>query len=72
MEEFDDLLEFVGSNGRYQNFLLYGALVPISFILALLSFSTIFTLFIPDHFCSPGFEMEPQELEAWKIKHIPK
>jgi hypothetical protein len=72
MEEFDDLLQFVGSNGRFQKFFLYGALVPIQFILALLSYITVFTLFIPDHFCSPGVPMEPNELEAWKVKNIPK
>jgi hypothetical protein len=71
MEEFDDLLELIGSRGRYQKFLLYGALVPISFILALLSYSTLFTLFIPDHHCSPDVELDPTELETWKIKNIP-
>lgn len=71
-EDFDDLLEIVGSQNAYQKFLLYVVLCPITAIEPILALNILFMLYEPDHWCSVPGRPDGTALEAWKNLTIPR
>lgn len=71
VEDFDDILDVIGSQGKFQKFLLYAVVCPITAIQPFLTLNAIFMLFVPDHWCHvPGRDNETS-IEQWKILTIP-
>jgi len=52
VEDFQDILEIVGSQGKYQRRYLYFMLCPMMVVLGLVYTHTLFMLFVPEHHCS--------------------
>lgn len=66
VEEFDDILEVVGSFGRYQKWLLLLIFMPVSFFAAFTSNLFLFQMVLPDHWCHvPGRENTSLSVTAW-------
>lgn len=71
LEDFDDVLDIIGSQGKFQKFLLYAVVCPITAIQPFLTLNAIFMLFTPEHWCHvPGRDNETS-LDQWKILTIP-
>ncbi|ODM93566.1 Organic cation transporter 1 [Orchesella cincta] len=70
-EEFDDILDIIGSQGRFQKFLLYVVVCPITAIQPFLTLNAIFMLFTPEHWCHVPGRDNYTDLETWKIRTIP-
>ena len=71
-EDFDDLLDLVGAEGRFQKLFLYAVLGPVSLLAPLFMFNIIFMVYEPDHWCHvPGRDNET-DLETWKNLTLPK
>jgi hypothetical protein len=72
VHEFDDILDIVGSQGKYQKFLLYGFILPFSALMPFFTLNTIFLLSEPDHWCHVmGREDTSLSLEQWKNLTLP-
>lgn len=48
-DEFDDILDVIGSQGRFQKMLLYAIVCPITALEPFLTLNMIFLLYQPDH-----------------------
>ncbi|CAG7696955.1 unnamed protein product [Allacma fusca] len=69
-EDFDQLLDKVGSIGSYQKIFLYAVLGPITALMPFFSLSSIFILSEPEHWCHvPGRNVTT--MEEWKRLTIP-
>lgn len=71
IEDFDDILDVIGSQGKFQKFLLYAVVCPITAIQPFLTLNAIFMLFVPDHWCHVPGRDNDTTLEHWKILTIP-
>jgi hypothetical protein len=71
-EDFDDILDIIGSQGRFQKFFLYAVLGPITTIEPILNLNILFMLYEPDHWCSVAGRPENATVEAWKNLTIPR
>lgn len=71
MKDFQDLLELIGSKGRYQKFLLYVVMSPIVALGAFLSMNAIFILYVPPHNCNVPGQPIDLPLEEWKNLTLP-
>ncbi|CAG7723791.1 unnamed protein product [Allacma fusca] len=70
LDDFDGMLEAVGSEGRFQKILLYVLICPIAVSEPFFSMSMFFLLYIPNHWCHvPGRGNVTEEL--WKQMTIP-
>lgn len=72
-EAMDDLLELVGSNGKFQK--RFGWLFNCAclFVLAMVSQNIYFTFAIPKHWCHvPGRELTGYSEEEWRNLTIPR
>ncbi|XP_035709656.1 organic cation transporter 1 isoform X2 [Folsomia candida] len=71
-EDFDDILELVGSQGKFQKFLLYVVLCPVTAIEPVLALNMLFMLYEPDHWCNVPGRPENMTLDSWKNLTIPR
>ncbi|OXA51603.1 organic cation transporter 1 [Folsomia candida] len=70
--EFDDILDIIGSQGRVQKLLLYAAICPITAIEPFITLNMIFLLFQPEHWCYVhGRDPNITSLTDWKNFYIP-
>lgn len=70
-EDFDEILDMVGSEGKFQKILLYAVLCPIVTVSPFLVLNTVFMWDVPDHYCRvPGMEAD-MDLEVWKNRTLP-
>ncbi|KFM65312.1 Organic cation transporter 1, partial [Stegodyphus mimosarum] len=49
--EFENILEKIGGNGRYQTHLVILFLIPITMLLPIINMNVIFMASVPDHWC---------------------
>lgn len=70
--EFEDILNLIGSQGRYQKILLYGILCPFIAASPFFVLNQIFLLDIPDHWCKVEYGNFTYELDEWKNLTIPR
>ena len=70
-EDFDDVLEVVGSEGKYQKLLLYVMLSPLTAIMPLFVMNTIFLVSVPDHWCHVPGRPNDTDLDTWKNLTLP-
>ena len=73
MKELEEIIEEVGGSGRYQKRLLYVVLGPLFFILPLAAVNEIFSLNVPEHWCSHAMqkELDYNETQEWKECFLP-
>jgi len=71
-EDFDDILDIIGSQGRFQKLFLYAVLCPITAIEPILNLNLLFMLFEPDHWCAVDGRPENMTTGAWKNLTIPR
>lgn len=70
-EDFDEILDMIGSEGKFQKILLYAVLCPIVTVSPFLLLNTVFMWDTPDHFCHvPGRDLG-MPLEEWKNLTLP-
>ncbi|CAL8092584.1 unnamed protein product [Orchesella dallaii] len=70
-EDFEEILEVVGSQGRFQKILLYAVLCPIVTVSPFLVLNTVFMWDVPDHSCHvPGRDPD-MSIEEWKNLTLP-
>lgn len=74
MKEFEDLIEEIDGQGRYQKRLLYVVLSPLFFFLPLSWLNELFLLHVPDHWCyHPSQEnLSLSEVAEWRECFLPK
>ena len=71
-EDFDDVLEVVGAEGRYQRFLLWAVMCPIITVQPIFTLNALFMLNQPNHWCAvPGNVNNSIPIDAWKNMTIP-
>ncbi|CAG7834483.1 unnamed protein product [Allacma fusca] len=70
-DDFDDILEIIGSQGKFQKILLYGVLAPLTAAEPLFILNIIFMLFEPDHWCHVPGRDNLTDVETWKNLTIP-
>lgn len=70
---FDDIMEIIGNNGKYQkrfNIIFNFILV---FFSTLIYMNIIYSLMIPDHWCFvSGIELTNMTMKEWKNYTIPR
>ncbi|CAG7726486.1 unnamed protein product [Allacma fusca] len=71
LKDFDDILEMVGSEGKYQKLILYGVVTPITMAFPFLVLQWIFMLSIPDHWCHVPGKPDDTSLFDWKNQTLP-
>lgn len=72
MREFDDILQTVGSFGKYQKLRIAVLFVPISFFFGFTSTSAMFELVVLPHWCHvPGRENTSLSPEEWRNLTVP-
>ncbi|CAG7696957.1 unnamed protein product [Allacma fusca] len=71
IKDFDEILDIVGAQGRYQKFLLYAVMCPIAALEPFLTLNTIFMLFEPEHWCQVPGRLNETSLDAWKNSTLP-
>lgn len=71
-EDFEEILELVGSESRYQKILLYGILCPIVGIIPLLALNALFMWDTPDHWCHVPGIVQGMSITDWKNKTLPR
>lgn len=71
VEDFDDILNIIGSQGKFQKFLLYAVVCPITAIQPFITLNVIFMLFTPDHWCLVPGRDNDTDIETWKTLTIP-
>ncbi|XP_035211209.1 solute carrier family 22 member 5-like isoform X2 [Stegodyphus dumicola] len=49
--EFEDILEEIGGNGKYQKHLIIFLLIPVTMLLPIINMNVIFMASVPDHWC---------------------
>ncbi|XP_045109904.1 organic cation transporter protein-like isoform X2 [Portunus trituberculatus] len=65
-QDFDDILEVVGSFGRYQKKMMFLIFMPVSFFAAFTSNLFLFQMVMPDYWChTPGREKTSLSLAQW-------
>lgn len=70
-EDFEQILDLVGSEGKYQKILVYAVLCPIVTFSPFLVLNTVFMWDIPDHWCHvPGKDPGMNE-SSWKNLTLP-
>lgn len=69
--DFDEILEVIGSSGKFQKIFLYTVVCPIIAMYPFPSLSTIFMWDIPDHFCHVPGKPNNISLETWKNLTLP-
>ncbi|XP_069166369.1 solute carrier family 22 member 1 [Procambarus clarkii] len=71
--EFDDVLEQIGSFGRYQKFAIFILLFPSGFFSAFMMNQLLFQVVVPDHWCHvPGRETTGMSTDEWRALTIPR
>ena len=70
-DEFDDILEIVGSQGTFQKIILYAIICPIVTLEPLFTLNTIFMLYLPDHWCHVPGRGNFTSLQSWKDYTLP-
>ncbi|XP_063879611.1 organic cation transporter 1-like isoform X2 [Scylla paramamosain] len=66
-QDFDDILEVVGSFGRYQKMMMFLIFMPVSFFAAFTSNLFLFQMVLPDYWChTPGRENTSLSLAEWR------
>lgn len=70
-EDFDEILEVIGSAGKFQKILLYAVLCPIVTIYPFSELSSVFMWDIPEHFCHVPGKPDNVSLESWKNLTLP-
>ena len=71
IEDFDELLDIVGSEGRFQKILLYGYLGPLSLLVPLFMYNIVFMVYQPDHWCHVPGRNSTTDLDTWKSLTLP-
>ncbi|CAG7837135.1 unnamed protein product [Allacma fusca] len=71
-KDFDDILEIVGGNGKYQKIILFGVVTPLIIICPLFVMNRIFIMSVPDHWCHVPGKPNETSTEEWKNMTIPK
>lgn len=70
--DFDQILELIGSEGKFQKILLYGVLCPMVTISPFLGMQVLFMWDIPEHYCHvPGWNSSEMSLVSWKNLTLP-
>ncbi|XP_063849801.1 beta-alanine transporter-like [Scylla paramamosain] len=70
--DFDDILQHVGSFGKYQKLRIVLLFLPCSFFFGYVSTSPMFEMVVPPHWCHvPGRENTSLALDEWKNLTIP-
>lgn len=71
--DIDDILELMGSFGRYQRNLLLIVVMPASFLVGFVMNLMLFQMVVPDHWCHvPGRENTSLTVEEWRSLTIPR
>jgi hypothetical protein len=70
-DEFDEILELAGSQGRFQKILVFAVLGPIIIAQPILTLNALFMLHEPDHFCFVPGRSNETNVEHWKNLTIP-
>ncbi|CAG7785459.1 unnamed protein product [Allacma fusca] len=70
-DDFDDILEIIGSQGKFQKILLYGVLAPVIAAEPLFILNMFFVLFEPDHWCHVPGRDNLTDAEMWKNLTLP-
>ncbi|CAG7837136.1 unnamed protein product [Allacma fusca] len=71
LKDFDDILEIVGSEGKYQKLMLYGVMTPLTIVCPFLVLQWIFMLSVPDHWCHVPGRPDDMDPLAWKNLTVP-
>lgn len=70
---FDQIMEMVGDDGRFQKRFNYLFNIGVVFCAALLYNNMLFALNTPDHWCHvPGRDSTNYTLEQWKNLTLPR
>lgn len=69
--DFDEILEMIGSQGKFQQILLYVVLCPIVTVSPFLVLNTVFMWDIPDHYCHVPGKPAETTIEEWKNLTLP-
>lgn len=72
-QDFNEMLEKVGSYGPYQKWRIILILVPVSFFVAFTMNVLLFQTVVPEHWCHvPGRQNTTLSLEEWKALTVPR
>ena len=69
--DFDEILEDIGGEGKYQKFLLYGFVGPVSLMVPFFMFNIVFMLYEPEHWCHVPGRDNSTDMETWKNLTLP-
>ena len=64
-------MKIVGEDGRYQNILIWGFLIPLTILIPWTALVPVFQASVPDHWCRLPSKPNGTSLEEWKELHIP-
>lgn len=71
-EDFEEILNLVGAEERFQKIMLYGVICPIVAVCPFLILNNIFMWDIPDHWCHVEGKGPDISVDDWKNLTVPR
>jgi len=70
-DEFDEILELAGSQGKFQKILVFFVLGPIIMAQPIFTLNALFMLHVPEHHCFVPGRLPDMDMDTWKNLTIP-